>query len=289
MADDAINVHGTYLKMTQRVSDYALQGTYMHGQAYGFRWGEVGDEVQFITSKTMELISGKNKIKKIFPVDKPTENGAKVFQIEFENPLEKNISVENSVAIENLTWTPSVYFLKNTIRNNRARGALFSTPKKVVCEGNFFDHTHGTAILLCGDANGWYETGACEDVLIRNNTFRNALTANYQFTNAIISIYPEIPNLKDQKKIFHSNIRIENNQFETFDKPILYAKSVKNLTFIGNTIKKNTDFKPFHWNIYPFFFEKVENVVLSGKIGEKNISIEDVKVNFSEKNVVEIK
>ena len=88
---------------------------------------------------------------------------------------------------ENITWTPEVIFSNNTIRNNRARGSLFSTPKRVVCEGNLFDHTHGTAILLCGDSNGWYETGACRDVTIRNNRFVNALTANYQFTNAVIS------------------------------------------------------------------------------------------------------
>ena len=61
-------------------------------------------------------------------------------------------------------------FAGNTVRNNRARGALFSTPRRTVVEDNLFDHTSGTAILLCGDCNGWYETGACRDVLIRRNT-----------------------------------------------------------------------------------------------------------------------
>lgn len=116
-------------------------------------------------------------------------------------------------------------FAHNTIRNNRARGALFSTPKKTVIENNLFDHTSGTAILLCGDCNGWYETGACRDVLIKNNTFINSLTSLFQFTNAIISIYPEIPNLKEQVKYFHGGtdvpgIVVENNRFETFDAPI---------------------------------------------------------------------
>ncbi|CEN52528.1 hypothetical protein CCAN11_2470038 [Capnocytophaga canimorsus] len=75
--------------------------------------------------------------------------------------------MKNSVGIENLTWTPEVIFKNNIVRNNRARGALFSTPKKVICEENTFDHTHGTAILLCGDCNGWFETGACREVIIR--------------------------------------------------------------------------------------------------------------------------
>ena len=39
-------------------------------------------------------------------------------------------------------------FAGNTVRNNRARGALFSTPRRTVVEDNLFDHTSGTAILL---------------------------------------------------------------------------------------------------------------------------------------------
>ena len=35
-----------------------------------------------------------------------------------------------------------------------------------------FDHTSGTAILLCGDCNGWYETGACREVIIRHKIGR---------------------------------------------------------------------------------------------------------------------
>ena len=68
----------------------------------------------------------------------------------------------------------------------------------------------------------------------------------FQFTNAIISIYPEIPNLKDQEKYFHSGILIEDNIFETFDVPIVYAKSVNGLTFRNNTIIQNNDYPTFH-------------------------------------------
>lgn len=167
--------------------------------------------------------------------------------------------VDDSYGIENLTWTPEVYFANNTIRNNRARGSLFSTPKKTLVENNIFDHTSGTAILLCGDCNGWFETGACHDVMIRNNKFINALTNMFQFTNAVISIYPEIPNLKAQKKYFHSGIRIENNEFVTFDTPLLYAKSVDGIVFKNNKVVKNNDYKPFHWNQQPILLERVIN------------------------------
>lgn len=257
MMDDAINIHGTYLKVQKREDNKTLVGEYMHPQAYGFDWGFVGDTVQFIDAKTMEIIGQPNRITAIQAVDKPDNKGAKQFRISFEQALDPTIVESGSFGIENLTWTPEVYFADNVIRNNRARGSLFSTPKQTIVENNVFDHTSGTAILLCGDCNGWFETGACHDVVIRKNKFINSLTNMFQFTNAIISIYPEIPDLKSQQKYFHSGIVIEDNEFDTFDVPIVYAKSVDGLVFRNNMVRQNHDYPAFHWNKHRFFFQRV--------------------------------
>ena len=267
MMDDAINVHGTYLKVIRRIDDRTLVGRYMHDQSWGFRWGEPGDSVQFIRANTMELTGNVNRIDSIRPYDRATEKGAREFLITFRNPIANEISENGAYGIENLTWTPEVLFARNTIRNNRARGALFSTPRRTTVEDNFFDHTSGTAILLCGDCNGWYETGACRDVLIRRNRFVNALTSLYQFTNAVISIYPDIPELDKQQQYFHGGkgkgIVIEDNEFDMFDAPLLYAKSVDGLWFRRNIIRKNTAYPPFHFNKDMFWLERVTNVHLS--------------------------
>ena len=264
MMDDAINVHGTYLKIVKKLDDTTYIGRYMHPQAWGFDWGFKGDSVQFVKSNTMEIVDGVYSIQSIVPFDKPTVAGAKEFKIKFSTPVQGVDLSTASYGIENLTWTPEVYFANNVIRNNRARGSLFSTPRKTIVERNTFDHTSGTAILLCGDCNGWYETGACRDVLIRNNKFVNALTNMFQFTNAVISIYPEIPDLKNQVKYFHGGkkgaITIVDNEFEMFDSPVLYAKSVDGIIFRNNTIKKNNDYVPFHWNQSRFLLERVSNV-----------------------------
>jgi len=291
MADDAINVHGTYLRIIRRTADNQVVASYMHPQSWGFKWGEKGDTVQFVESEKMELVGKpfRTTVSEIKPIGSKTYFGAKEFQITFSDAIPAEISEKGKYGVENLTWTPEVLFSDNRIRNNRARGALFSTPRRVVCENNVFDHTHGTAILLCGDCNGWYETGACTNVVIRGNKFINALTANYQFTNAIISIYPEIPNLKMQKKFFHSGIVVENNLFETFDRPILYAKSVDGLTFAGNIIKSTNEFEPFHWNKYPFFFEHVANVkILHNKFDKGFKADRDLKIDYSAADAVEI-
>ena len=263
MMDDAINVHGTYLKIIKRLDDYTLIGRYMHEQSWGFKWGEAGDKVQFIRSATMDTVGYENQITAIYSHDKKEEKGSREFIIKFKNKIAPSIDDHTDFGIENLTWTPEVVFSENIIRNNRARGALFSTPCKTVVEKNLFDHTSGTAILLCGDCNGWYETGSCKNVTIRKNRFINALTSMFQFTNAIISIYPEIPDLQGQKGYFHGGengkISIVDNIFETFDIPILYAKSVNGLIFKNNKILKNTEYEPYHWNKKTILLESVTN------------------------------
>ena len=308
MMDDAINVHGTYLKVMERIDDHTVKGRYMHGQAWGFDWGYVGDEVQFVRSNTMELV-GEDKpfVTTVAEISEVQEfrssgvqtnaqgskltaqssqlkglHGAKEFIIRFADALPAEISEAAGYGIENLTWTPEVYFADNVIRNNRARGTLFSTPKRTVVEDNLFDHTSGTAILLCGDCNGWYETGACRDVLIRRNRFVNSLTCMFQFTNAVISIYPEIPNLDGQKAYFHGGkknaIRIVNNEFETFDHPLLYAKSIDGLLWKGNTIHHNEDYAPYHWNNSSVLLERATNVNIDNTFRDRGNELRQVKV-----------
>ncbi len=263
MMDDAINIHGVYLKAQKRIDERTLVCSFEHYQAYGFPWGDKGDSVIFVRSDAMQTLGEPNVIASIEP-ENGCLKGTKQFVIKFEQPIPEGIGSDGKkYGIENLTWTPTVEFSHNIVRNNRARGALFSSPRKTVCANNVFDHTSGTAILLCGDCNGWYESGACRDLLIRKNKFINALTNLFQFTNAVISIYPEIPSLDKQTEAFHGGspraIRIEDNLFKTFDTPLLYAKSVDGLTFTGNKVVKTEDYEPFHWNQKPVLLENVKN------------------------------
>ncbi len=263
MMDDAINVHGTYLKIEQKVDSVTVVARYMHPQTYGFRWGEPGDTVQILSAQTMDIADSLNIVESIAPYRSDSLPGAKEFVIRLRHVLPDSVGPDRGTfGIENLTWTPQVTFADNIVRNNRARGALFSTPRKVMVENNLFDHTSGTGILLCGDCNGWFETGSCRDVTIWKNRFVNALTNMFQFTNAVISIYPEIPDLSNQKGYFHSGIVIADNVFDTFDAPLLYAKSVDGLVFENNVVRHNSDFAPFHWNRDTVLTERVVNARL---------------------------
>lgn len=253
MMDDAINVHSTCLGIEEIVSPSTIRCRYKHSQAVGFETFLPGEKLRFIAGPTLE--PGKT-----VHVKSVRKLNTDEILITLSSPLPAEVKTGD--AVENASWYPSVTFTGNTIRNNRARGSLFTTPKKVIVSNNLFDHSSGSAILLAGDAQGWYESGACEEVIITKNKFINNLTSRFQFTNAIISISPEVRQLDKQKEYYHRNVLITENEFDTFDVPLLFAISTDKLQFTNNIIRYNNDYKG--WNAKPFEFIRCANITISG-------------------------
>ena len=76
-------------------------------------------------------------------------------------------------------------------------------------------------------------------------------------------------------------VTIENNIFETFDAPIVYAKSLDGLKFVNNKIITNNDYAPFHWNRHRFLFDRVKNIVIEGNSFDGGFDKEkDIKHRF---------
>lgn len=253
MMDDALNVHSTCLSVEDVPAPNQIRCRYKHPQAVGFEIFLPGETLRFIKGPTLEQ---KDEIK-VKHVRKLNTNEVLV-------TLEENVpaGLGKGDAVENADFQPSVSFCKNTVQNNRARGILLTTPRKVVVRDNTFKTVAGAAILLAGDAQGWYESGPCEDVEISGNRFFNNLTSYFQFTEAVIAIYPEIRNLTAQKQYYHRNVRIFGNEFDTFDVPLLFAISTENLSFTTNKIRYNNDYKA--WNKKPFIFRRCKNVEIRG-------------------------
>lgn len=243
MADDAINVHGTYLRVDSLSSAKTLSVTFAHPQSFGYTWYREGDEVRIVDRKTMQPLF-------VSTATGYVSHSPKEATVTLSEPLPKDLVekwTKDSWVLENISAYPAVDFSLNVIRNNRARGALFSTAKKVLCYDNLFDHTHGSAILLNGDANGWFESGPCEDIEIYNNSFLNALTARYQFTEGVISVIPNIPNPIPGAG-YHGKVTIRDNYFETFPSPLYYLESVREIVIRNNKIKTNNDYEPIFQN-----------------------------------------
>lgn len=228
MMDDAINVHSTCLQIVDKLSANAIRCRYMHPQAVGFEVFEVGERLRFIRAKTLE--NGPE----CAVVGIMREDDCNVVLTLDDNGAEALADYHVGDAVENADWQPNATFTNNVVKNNRARAALFTTPGKVRVFDNIFDHVSGSAILLAGDAANWYESGACKDVEITGNVFKDCLTSKYQFCTAVIAIAPTISDLSGQKTPYHSNIRIENNVFDCPGAKLYDAVSAENVIWRDN-------------------------------------------------------
>ncbi|MCX6560643.1 MAG: right-handed parallel beta-helix repeat-containing protein [Candidatus Aminicenantes bacterium] len=261
LMDDPVNVHGTSVRLIAKPAPDRLVARFMHDQSTGMHWGRPGDKVGFIENDSMRTM-GDGVCASWEARDRDT------FEIRFAAPVPAGI--EPGDALENLTWSPDVEIRGCRFDSNRARGVLVSTPGRVVIEDNRFESS-GSAILIAGDANQWYESGAVRDVTIRRNLFAApCLTSMYQFCEGIISVFPEIPK-PDPAFPFHRSIRIEGNEFYPFDYPVLYAKSVDGLTFSGNRLVRSRAFAPFHARKATVTLDSCCNVRIEGNTFEGDV------------------
>lgn len=268
LMDDPINVHGTSVVITKKINEKKVHCKFIHDQSYGFVWTKPGEKIGFIENEAMNT-AGTGVVESF------KEINAREFEITFKDALPKNINEGD--ALENITWAPNVTIKNNFFGSCRARGVLVTTPGKVIIKNNTFESS-GSAILIAGDANYWYESGAVKDVLIENNTFNDAcLTSMFQFCEAIISIYPEIPKT-DSTKPYHRNIKIVNNTFNPFDYPVLYTKSVSGITFSNNIIKRSNRFKAWHPRKFMLTFEACQKVEIKRNKMEAEVLGKNIKL-----------
>ena len=278
LMDDPINVHGTSVRIMERVDDFTLRCKFMHHQSVGMHWARTGEIVGFIDNQSMQTIATGmvNDFRKI---------DDEVFEISFRQAIPNRLIAGN--ALENLTWTPNVSIRNSYFKSCRARGILVSTAGKVIIENNIFESS-GSAILIAGDANYWYETGAVKDVLITKNIFKApCLTSMYQFCEGIINIFPEIPQ-PNPNTPFHQNIRITDNEFHLFDYPIMYALSVENLVFSGNKLIRSRQFEPFHKRKAGLTFEFCKKVTIANNTVEGDVLGNEIKLVETPKKEVKL-
>jgi len=270
LQDDPINVHGTSVQVQKIISPTELECKFMHHQSVGMEWGHPGDSVSFIENEQMNSI-GTGIVKTFEKID------IERFLVTFKNPVPANLQEKD--ALENLTWSPDLHISNSHFKSCRARGVLVSTPGKVVIENNVFESS-GSAILIAGDANGWFESGAVKDVLIENNEFTDLCnTSSYQFCEGIISIFPIIPEFNKNTPQFHRNIRIKNNRFNPFDYPVLYAKSVDGISFENNLVNRSYRFKPYHRRKFTFSFEGCKNITIQNNTFSNDILGKNILLN----------
>lgn len=239
--DDVMNIHGMYAPVSA-VSDKHTVRITPTGRDQGFREGE---QVWVLDTVTMQ------RSRPLTAVRTEPIQGSRDYKLTFKEPITGRITAGN--ILENATCCPRL-----TVRNcrmlkqNRGRSILVTTPAKVLIEHNYF-RSAGAAILIEGDTDLWYESGAVCNVTIRNNLFEDCYTSGNNLIDApwgwgegVITISPSIRPQNADTKAYHHNIHIEENTFRHFDYAVLFARSVEGLNFSRNRLERTYTYKPFY-------------------------------------------
>lgn len=221
--DDPVNVHGTHLQIVGLDAPGKLTVRFMHHQTYGFEAFFAGDSIAFINPQTL-LPVAKAKLKTARLINR------REMELEVEGALPA--SAQTGICIENLTWTPEVIIRNSRFERTNTRGLLLTTRRKTIIENNIFYRTGMYPILIADDASSWFESGAVQDVVIRNNIFEEC---GYNSESGAINIAPENHELITGQTV-HRHIRITGNTFKLYNGEVLNARSVDGLVFTGNSI-----------------------------------------------------
>jgi hypothetical protein len=281
--DDFINVQGTYTKVESINDESSIITT------RDPRHNRPGDELWFVNPILCQRSEART-IKSKEPIIKDGQSAGT--KMTFTQPLPKGVQAGDYM--ENKTWSPNVEIRNcKILKNHRARGILVTTPYKVVIENNYF-RTAGTAILIEGDMDMWWESGANTDVSIRNNTFEDCLTSGCatgrrsEWGEAIITITPSHRPVNERTEPYHKNIRIEDNIFKTFDIPLIHARSVRGLTFNNNDVIRTYTFEPYAWQKSSFKLDGCREVTISGNRMPDDYSTRLIEIEHMKKSDLKV-
>ncbi|MDR2138839.1 MAG: hypothetical protein LBP50_04755 [Tannerella sp.] len=279
--DDFINVHGRNV-MIREIVDARTVEVKIDG-----RYNLPGDEVWFLNRETAQRGEIRT-VASVTPVSGDHQPAG--FRIAFTDALPRGTKVGD--LLESKTWTASLE-LRNCriLKKHRARGILVTTPGDVLIEDNYF-RTAGTAILIEGDMDYWFESGANTNVRIRNNVFEDCLTSGnrngnrWEWGDAVITITPSHRPADEKTEPYHKNIVICNNVFKVFDAPLLRARSVRGLQFIENEVIKTDTYAPYTWQKSAFLLDGCRETLIRDNRMDDRYTTRDILIEHMRKSDV---
>ena len=192
--DDAINVHGTHLKIIDHPMPNQLKVRFMHNQSYGFEAFMPGDSIDLVQAETL-LAFEKNVVTAVERLND------REMLLTLQHPVMG--SLHGDVVVENTTRTPEVWIHHTTITRIPTRGALVTSRRKIRIEHNRFLRVNGNAVLIADDAESWFESGPVKSMDIQKNEF-------IECGSAVVCVQPEN---KQFAEPVHEHINVNDNLF----------------------------------------------------------------------------
>ncbi len=234
MLDDATNIHGVYMPVTE-CDGKRIAARFGHFQQEGYDFADPGDTVEFIDRSSLRTI-GVGRVESVQQVN----DNHYLLRTGFDTG---RLPDSMRIAVGNRAAEADVVIARCTVRYNRARSLLISNPGNVVIEACDLSSMMA-GIRICGDANYWFESGRTRNVVIRNNRFGNMASGGWA-PQAVLQVDPVIPHeARGREECYHGCIRFEDNLVETFDNQLVYALSVDSLVIRGNRFVDSHRFEP---------------------------------------------
>lgn len=256
MLDDATNVHQTYMLVKRLLGEKRFAASFGHFQQEGNRFADAGDVLRFVDKTSLRPIGTA----RLASVERVNDNWYE-FQVETKLPEIEN---PDNIAVENISRGTSCVVIRNcTVRYNRARSLLLSTPGDVLVEDCDFASMMA-GIRVCGDANYWFEAGETKNVIVRGNHFQDLGIGGHS-PQAVLQIDPIIPKeARTNDYYYHQNIVFEDNIVDTFDCQIIYAIGVKSLAIKDNVFNDSRSYEPIYPELSVIDLQYCGNVEISG-------------------------
>ncbi|MFJ1596534.1 right-handed parallel beta-helix repeat-containing protein [Streptomyces sp. NPDC088261] len=171
--DDAINVHGLYLRV-DRVDGDELELSYPHPETAGFPQFSAGERCEIVRVDDGTVVATDVEV---LGVDGPSgrdhAHDLTRMRIRCAGPLPGAVtaSAPGELAVENITRTPAVTVRRSTFLNLPTRGVLVSTRKPVLIEDCVFTGLGMAGVLITCEAGSYWESGPVADCTVRDNRF----------------------------------------------------------------------------------------------------------------------
>ncbi len=222
--DDAVNVHGIYLRVLEADGENAFKAELAEFQQHGVRPVRDGDFISLADAKGVDVYYTSR-------VKSAVYESRTMVRIELEREVPAQLADGDVVDI--LNRQANLVIRGNKIGKNRARGILISTGGTVLVENNKF-HAPGSAIRISGGVDHWYESGPTSQVMIRKNEFNHCLYGVWG--QSIIDIICVDSEESQSKRAFHDTVIIKDNLFRTEHGDLITAYRVGTLMFEGNRV-----------------------------------------------------
>ncbi len=162
--DDAINIHGAFLRTKKMIDGKTAVFEFVHKQQGGYRAFFPGDSVKFYRR---ENLAQTGDIYTVEQTKDDIEN--KEVTIKFREELPE--LAEKMTVIENITYNPEVTISNCYFKAIPTRGILCSTDRKSEIYNNRFKNIRMPDIYISCDCKEWYESGPCKNMNIHDNSF----------------------------------------------------------------------------------------------------------------------